>query len=155
MFLKHSIIKWCNVSIILFKNWMKLRHSFKYKKNCIIKKVENFRLKNFVDWFQMLLAANCSRNLHVNVSLSAPTTFLKMTKVGNLVAIHRKQKISTRDQNLKDTILAVQRRIPRWIFYLSNSNFSSFSSHIFFNLLLFFFVLISYPILNVFISFHF
>lgn len=72
-------------------------------------------LKNFKNKFLFLqmLQTNLFQETHVDVNQQVLTVSQNLNNQRS--AMYRKQKILIRDQNLKDNIMAVQRRIPRFI----------------------------------------
>lgn len=60
-----------------------------------------------------MLQTNLFQETHVDVNQQVLTVSQNLNNQRS--AMYRKQKILIRDQNLKDNIMAVQRRIPRFI----------------------------------------
>lgn len=59
-----------------------------------------------------MLQTNLFQETHVDVNQQVLTVSQNLNNQRS--AMYRKQKILIRDQNLKDNIMAVQRRIPRF-----------------------------------------
>lgn len=60
-----------------------------------------------------MLQTNLFQETHVDVNQQVLTVSQNLNNQRSVM--YRKQKILIRDQNLKDNIMAVQRRIPRFI----------------------------------------
>lgn len=70
----------------------------------------------YESWFfllQIIPTTSYFQKIQGDVNQASHLTSLKMNHQENPTPIHKKQKILIRDQNLKDNIMAVQRRIPR------------------------------------------
>lgn len=73
--------------------------------------LKNFKNNKFL--FLQMLQTNLFQETHVDVNQQMLTVSQNLNNQRS--AMYRKQKILIRDQNLKDNIMAVQRRIPRFI----------------------------------------
>lgn len=73
--------------------------------------LKNFKNNKFL--FLQMLQTNLFQETHVDVNQQVLTVSQNLNNQRS--AMYRKQKILIRDQNLKDNIMAVQRRIPRFI----------------------------------------
>lgn len=66
-----------------------------------------------------MLQTNLFQETHVDVNQQVLTVSQNLNNQRSVM--YRKQKILIRDQNLKDNIMAVQRRIPRFISIIWNN----------------------------------